>query len=460
MFTLSCNVFQKDDNKDKNRNNLLLALALSQSSSGFLDCKSDFNAVACIPDSLTSSSKATKSLSKTVVVNDSKYTNLPQIYQPVRDTLKLSRDIMLNTAKLISNLRKIPVTSTITGTSEWANKPSKYKYSPSTKRTGGKHLEVWYNNASAPFNSLKAFEIDFKDGGDEGEVEGQVWHQSNNTDNTLHKVYVEFTYNAATKTRKSAVIINNFLSQANQLENTHFFVLEENGIAKIDGGITLSNFSPGHVGTTTIPAADRVYLYTAVGTKDKAIISIAMPLATNSTTTVFQNGDIGNISEVWTDWLLYGISSNLSQINSVCTGNASLTAPSSANPSSPEGSSAENLKACFDKILTVDSNNNVKNFYYIAATKNPAFYSFNGKEAILEAIEAEPDASYSALKSALKPSVRKGNPGDGYDADFTASAIKSINLLTGAGLSARQQWGDGSSGVNSTNGSSYNTANF
>jgi hypothetical protein len=460
MFTLSCNVFQKDDNKDKNRNNLLLALALSQSSSGFLDCKSDFNAFACIPDSLTSTSKATKSVSKTIVVNDSKYANLPQVYQPVRDSLKLSRDIMNSVAKLVSNLRNITVTSTITGTNEWANKPSKYKYSASTKRTGGKHLEIWYNNAPAPFGSLKAFEIDFKDGGDSGEIEGQLWSQSNNSNNTLHRVYVEFSYNATTKTRKSAVVINNFLSDNNQLENTHFYVVEENGVAKIDGGITVSNITPGTIGDTNIPASDRVYLYSAIGTNDKAIVSIALPLATNSSTSAFQNGDVANISEIWTDWLLYGISSILSNINLVCTGSTSLTAPSSPNPSSPEGSSADNLKACFDKILQLDPNNNVKNFYYIAAIRNPAFYSFNGKEAILESIEKEPDPSYNLLKNMLKNSVRNGDPGDGYNANFTASAIKSIDLLTGAGLSSRQQWGDGSSGINSNNGSSYNTANF
>ncbi len=459
-FTLSCNLFKKDDNKDKNRNNLLLALALSQSSSGFLECKSDFNAFACIPDSLTSSSKATKSLAKAVVVNDPKYANLPQVYQPVRDIFKLNRDIMNSIAKLIKTLRDIPVSSTLTGTSQWDSKPAKYKYSVSTVRNGGKHLEVWYHNAPAPFNSLKAFEMDFKDGGDSGEIEGQVWSQSLNNDNTLAKVYVEFSYNGSTKVRKSGVVINDFNSASNQKENAHFFVSEENGMAKIDGGMSVSNFTPGPINDTNIPAANRVYLYSAVGTKEKAVVSIAFPLATNSTTTVFQNGDVGNISEIWTDWLLFGISGMLSQINLVCTGNASLTAPSSANPSSPEGSSADNLKSCFDTILAANPNNNVKDFYYIAATRNPAFYSYNGKDAILEAIETEPDASYVVLKSALKNSVRNGNPGDGYDANFTASAIKSINLLTGAGLSARQQWGDGASGVNSTNGSSYNTANF
>lgn len=462
LILMSCSVFEKDDNKDKNRNNLLLALALASANnqSELLNCGSEFNGFACIPESLTTASKSTKVSGKTVVVNDTKYAKLPEVFQPVRNNFQLNREIMNSIAKLVKALREVNTSSTVTGNGNWADQPAKYKYSASTKRTGGKHLEVWFNNAPAPYSSIKAFEMDFKDGGDSGEVEGQVWSQSLNSDKTLAKVYVEFSYNGSTKVRKSGVVINGFNSITNRKDNAHFFILEENGMAKMDGGFTISDFSPGTIGTTTIATASRAYLYSAVGTKDKAAVSIAFPLATNSTTTVFQNEDVGNISEIWTDWLLSGISASLGQINLLCTGDASLTAPADPNPASPSGSSAATLKKCFDKILTANPNSEVKDSYYIAAVKNPAYYSFANGSAILESIESEPDPTYLNIKNAVKTTVRNGDPGDGYSANFTASSIKSIDLLTGAGLSARQQWGDGSTGVNSTNGSSYNTAGF
>jgi hypothetical protein len=464
---LYCNPFQKDDNKDKNRNNLLLGLALASASNpqaSLLNCNSDFNGFACIPDSLTVTSKSTRNLSKNTVVNDPKYEKMPEVYQPVRNNFKLNREIMNSIAKLVKALREVNVSGTITGSGDWSNQPAKYKYSPSTKRPGGKHLEVWFNNAPTPFANNKAFEMNFIDGGESGLIEGQVWSQILNNDNTLAKIYVEFSYNGATKARKSGVVINGFISNAltNQKDNAHFYIEEGNGLAKLDGGFSLSNFSPGSIANTPITPVDRAYLYSAVGSAEKAAVSVAFPLATNSTTTVFQNEDVANISEVWTDWLLFGLngSGNLSTVNSVCTGSLALSSPSSANPSSPSGSSASNLKACFDKILQANPNSDIKNSYYIAAVKNPAFYSLSGTTAILESIENAPDPSYALIQAAIRNTVRNGDPGDGYNANFTASAIKSIDLINGTGLQARHQWGDGGTGVNSTNGSSYNLAGF
>ncbi len=461
MFIINCNAFKKD-NEDKNKNrNLLAALAIANSSQSLgLLCNSSFEGFACIPDSLTSSSSNTKAL-KQSVVGDSKYADLPKIYQPVRDALKLNRNILESIAKLVVELRKVgDVNTTLQGTSTWNDQPAKYRYRKSTLRNGGKHLEVWYNGAIAPYLNQKAIEIDFKDGGVNGEVEGQIWVLSKNSNNTTYKAHVTFRYDGQTKKRSSAVILNGFLSDRNEIENAHFFVNEENGISTIDGGISLNNFTPGTVGNTTIPSAGRVYLFSAAGSTERAAINLALPLDTNTSTSVFNNEDVANISEVWTDWLLYGISSNLSTINFVCTGSNSLTPPSNPNPTTPEGSSAATLRSCFDKILLTQPNNEVKNFYYIANIKNPAFYSFSNSKAVLESIEKPNDSSWATVQVKLKNTVRSSDPGDGYYANFTAQAIRNLDLITGTGITSKEQWGNGSGGKNTTNDSAFDSPDF
>lgn len=456
-FLVSCK-----DEKDKNKNrNLLAALAIANSSQSIgLLCNSSFEGFACIPDSLTSSASNTKGL-KQSVVGDSKYANLPSIYQPVRDSLKLNREILENIAKLVAELRKVgDVTNTLTGTSTWNNQPAKYKYRKSTLRNGGKHLEVWYNGAAAPFLNQKAIEVDFKDGGVNGEVEGQLWILLKNSNNTTYKAHVTFAYNGETKKRSSAVILNGYLSERGKIENAHFFVKEENGIASIDGGITLADFSPGTVGSTTIPNAGRVYLFSGAGSTERAVLNIALPLDTSTSTTVFNNEDVANISEVWTDWLLYGLSSQLGTINLVCTGSTSLTAPTNPNPTTNEGSSAATLRACFDKILTADPNNNVKNFYYIANAKNPAFYSFSNGKAVLESIETPNDSSWATVQVKLTTTIRNGNNLGDYNANFTAQAIRNLDLISGTGITTKEQWGNGSGGRNTTNDSAFDSPNF
>ncbi|MCX7999650.1 MAG: hypothetical protein N3A69_11980, partial [Leptospiraceae bacterium] len=349
---------------------------------------------------------------------------------------------------------------TLQGTSTWNNQPAKYRYRKSTLRTNGKHLEVWYHNASAPFLNQKAFEMDFVDGGSGGIIEGQLWSLIKNSNNTIGKIYVAFSYNGQIKKRSSAVILNGYLSERNEIENAHFFVKEENGISVIDGGATFNNFSPGTVGNVQIPSAGRVYLFSGAGSTERAVVNIAIPLDTSNSTTVFNNEDVANVSEVWTDWLLYGLSSQLSTINLLCTGSTSLTAPTNPNPTINEGSSAATLRACFDKILQADPNSSVKNFYYIANIKNPAFYSFSNNKAVLESIEKANDSSWATVQAVLKTTVRNGDPGDGYSANFTASAIRNLNLLTGTGITSKEQWGNGSGGKNPANDSAFDSPDF
>ncbi|MCX7997679.1 MAG: hypothetical protein N3A69_01845, partial [Leptospiraceae bacterium] len=215
------------------------------------------------------------------------------------------------------------------------------------------------------------------------------------------------------------------------------------------------------IGSTQIPSAGSAYLFSGAGSTERAVLSIAIPLDTSTSTTVFNNEDVANISEVWTDWLLYGLpSSQLNTINSICTGSISLVAPTSPNPTTNEGSSAATLRACFDKILQADPNSNIKNFYYIANIKNPAFYSFSNNKAVLESIETANDSSWAAVQAVLKNTVRNGDPGDGYNANFTAQAIRNLDLITGTGITVKEQWGNGSGGKNTTNDSAFDSPGF
>jgi hypothetical protein len=468
ILTLSttCSLFQKEKEDNTNRN-LLLALAIQNSgaSLGLLSCSNSFSGIACIPDSLTSSASTTvpKVVSgKAVTTGDTKYDNLPNIYKPVRDTLALNKEILNSIGTLIANLRSVSITSTVTGSTTSNSLKVKYKYSLSTKRTGGKHLEIWWDNEVAPYLSLKNMELDFVDGGDAGKVEGQIWVRGKNTnDSSLYIAYVQFNLDGAAKTRTSAVVLQNYHDTTRSTkEKMHFFVSEANGIAKLDGGFTVTNY-PLVIGTDTYANSNRAYLYSAAGSSTRAALSIAFPLVTNNTTSVFENGNVANIAEIWTDWLLYHLNSKnqLTAVSALC--GTTLSSPTSAHPTSNEGSDSSTLKSCFDKIIA-SGNTSVNNLYYIAAARNPAYYSHpgtTGSTATLQSIETAVDISYDTVKNALKSSVRTKSDTD-YSADFTASAINSINILTGAGLSATQQWGDGGTGVNSTNGSSNNTAGF
>ncbi len=463
-FSTTCSLFQKEKEDNTNRN-LLLALAIQNSgaSAGLLTCSNSFSGIACIPDSLTSSATTSTKLfaGKAITTGDTKYDNLPTIYKPVRDTLALNKEILNSIGTLIANLRTVTITTTATGSTTSNNLKVKYKYSLSTKRTGGKHLEIWWDNEVAPYNSLKNMELDFVDGGDSGKVEGQIWVRGKNTgDASLYIAYVQFNLDGAAKTRTSAVILENYHDTTrNTKEKMHFFVSESNGIAKLDGGFTVTNY-PATIADTTYTSS-RAYLYSAAGSSTRAAVSIAFPLVANTTTSVFENGNVANVAEVWTDWLLSYLNakSQIAGVSALC--GTTLTAPTDNHPTSNQGSDANTLKSCFDKIIASGSTS-VNSVYYIAATRNPAYYSHpgtTGSTATLQSIETAPDISYDSVKNALKSTVRTKSDTD-YSADFTASAINNINILTGVGLTATQQWGDGATGVNSTNGSANNTAGF
>ncbi|MDX1957550.1 MAG: hypothetical protein SFU98_03200 [Leptospiraceae bacterium] len=446
VLLINCNPFQSNNNDDdKNRNLLLAALIASRSSTSSLGCVGQYAGLSCIPDSLTTTSTVTGKNFKVVTGGDSTYTNLPQIYQPVRDTVKLNRDIVKAIGTLITGLRTVNVSSTtLTGTTTWGDdkQAAKYRYRQSTRYSGGKWLEVWWTStATAPYTNLKAIEIEFLDNGDSSKIEGIAWGRYKISSSQLGVFHLDFLSDPSTSTKTNAVILQEYSTtptdpNVSGSNNAYYFYAQEkSSIAKLDGTFTIRGLKDGLTNQT----AGRAYTYTAAANSTKAALKVAVPLSTNSSTTVFNNYDVANIAEVWNDWLLFTLgTSSVTSLNSLgCT----LTSPASANPVTKTSSNIDALKSCFDKLGGATSTNSgVKSSYYVTAAQNPAFYTLTGTTSILESTVTAKDSSWDSLTKELLSAPRNGNPGDGYTANFTASNLYQLNILTGVGLGTRQTW--------------------
>jgi len=442
LLVLSCSMFQKDDkNKDKNKFLLLAAaVATSANSLSSANCGNvSYSGIACIPDSIAATSKVS---TKEIVLDNDLYTKIKDVYEPVRATVKLNRDIVKSISDLIVSLRTVTVTDTAqTGsTNDWGGQKAKYRYAKSTAISGGKRLEVWWNTSSAIYGTKKAFEINFKEDG--SNVTGYLWARTLNSDNaTLATVYVKFTADTSTGKKTTAVAMKGFYSGYTKLpENGFYYIKEENNLASLDGGFTLTNYNPSITGVT---ALSRAYLFTAAGSASRGAVKIAFPRIDSTDVTVWDNGSVANLPEVWTDWILYSLSaqSQLTSIKSLSSSCSSLTAPSTDNPVTNSGSTAAEFKTCIDALYKAyPANTGIKDIVYITRILNPAFYSVSGTNVFLDATETARDTTWDTVTAKLQSKVRNGDPGDGYSANFTAASLATMDFTAGTGLPSEAKW--------------------
>ncbi|MBE7412570.1 MAG: hypothetical protein L6Q54_14225 [Leptospiraceae bacterium] len=486
ILTLSC----KKDKDDKTGLFVLAALLAS----GQRDMYGGF---ADIPASIykSSASSASSSIRQTLATSDYKFksgtSSVAGVFDLVKVTAKNTRDIAKSIGDLVKALEDLNVTvssTALTGTSTWGEKPAKYSYKSSTKLSGGKLLEIWWNNAGGAYANNKAIEMNYTGSVASGSINGYLWVRflSSATATTLSKAYINFEYKASTNTRTMVVIMQDI--GPNYQDKAHFFVQEVSGTTKMDGGYTAYGFNPNATGVT---AADRTYVFNAIGNSGKAVINAAFPLSSDNTSTVFSNTSLGNIGQVWTSFILAN-SSTVSTVNSLagygitsCGASYIAQTPNNGNPTSLLSTfSVANLKNCLDSLLAVaPTNSGAQGVYFLTNIKNPAYFTYTGSNASLYGVEslAANDALYTdfkALQDNLATAPRT-TANTTYPASMDAASIASINLFTGVGIptgssataltSLNAQWGNGtpfngtsssSAGTNSVNGSSDNTAPF
>jgi len=503
LFLMECKSKSNDDNKT----NLLVLAALANRSSGSA-ARDMYTGFADIPASIYktvasgSASSSIQAESRTLYTADYRFQNstntasVSGVYDLVRATAKTTRDIAKSIGDLVGSLETIPVTTTLTGTATWANVASKYRYAPSTILTNGKKLEVWWNNAAAPYSNNKAIELNYTGSTASGNMSGFVFVRflQTSTSTTLSKAYINFNYNASTGTRVMVVIlqdINGGGTGTNFRDRAHFYVQEVNGVTTMDGTYTITGFNPNSTG---VNASDRAYVFSAIGNSSRAVVNAAFPQVTDNTTAIYATTTLGNIGQVWTNFILANTSivSGLNTIGGSCSAsNITTTSASGGNPGTLIATnSIANLKTCLDSINPAV---NAKDVYFLTNIKNPAYFSVSGNTVSLYGVESL-DASdanksaFDALQNATSftpiSSAVRTTSNTTYAAAFDATSVYNLNLFTGtnipntaqgAGGSATDltklnaQWGNGTpetgtssstAGTNSVNGSSDNTAPF
>ncbi|MBP7281024.1 MAG: hypothetical protein KBA66_05575 [Leptospiraceae bacterium] len=480
-----CSLFQKEK-EDKNKNLLLLA-AVASSNSGNREMYAGFADIpASIYQTTSSGSASIQSSSRTLATTDYRFRNstntasVANVYDLVRAAAKSTRSITITIGTLVSLLETLNVSvsdTAITGNSFWALHLSKFSYKKSSKLTDGKLLEIWWNSPIAPYNNNKAMELNYTGSTSGGNISGYLWVRflAYPGASSLSTAYINFSYNASTNTRTMIVILQD-VGTSNS-DKAHFFVQEVNGVTTMDGGYYVSDFNPNIVG---VNASNRVYVFNAAGNANYAVVNAAFPLSSDTTTAIYGNTTLGNIGQVWTNFILAN-STTVSTLNGIglpaCdSSNITSTSSDNGNPTSLIASiSVSNMKACLDAIITAQgSTNAVKDVYFITNIKNPAYFTYFGNMASLYGVQSLDSsdankATFDALYSQLATSARTTSDGT-YAAGLDANTISTINIVTGVGIpvgstantlpSFNAQWGDGSAGTNSVNGSSNNSAPF
>lgn len=504
LFLMECKSKSNDDNKT----NLLVLAALANRSSGSA-ARDMYTGFADIPASIYktvasgSASSSIQAESRTLYTADYRFQNstntasVSGVYDLVRATAKTTRDIAKSIGDLVGSLETIPVTTTLTGTATWANVASKYRYAPSTILTNGKKLEVWWNNAAAPYSNNKAIELNYTGSTASGNISGFVFvrYLATSTATSLSKAYINFNYNASTGTRVMVVILQDF--NGGTTDKAHFYVQEVNGTTTMDGTYTVTGFDPK---VTGVNPSNRAYVFSAIGNSSRAVVNAAFPQVTDTTTVttpVYANTALGNIGQVWTNFILINNSNfpvvtnlNSTGLTACNASNIISTSGSGGNPTSLTGvTTVATLKTCLDALVTAQGNtNSVKDVYFLANIQNPAYFSVSGNTVSLYGVSSldasDPNkASYDALQnnSSFTPianAVRQTS-NTTYSAAFDAPTVYSLNLFTGTGVpvgssatsltSLNAQWGNGTpgtgtssatAGTNPVNGSSDNTAPF
>ena len=483
---------------DSSKTNLLALAALSSrsSSASTATTRDMYTGFADIPSSIykTVASGATASVqgqSRTLATTDYNFQNsandasVSKVYDLVRGTAKTTRDIAKSIGDLVKALEAIPVTSTLQGTDTWGGAASKYKYQPSTILSGGKKLEVWWNNAAAPYTNNKAIEMNYTGSTTSGNINGFVFvrYLSSSTATTLSKAYVNFNYNATTSTRSMVVILQDI--GPTFTDKAHFFVQEVNGVTSMDGTYTANNFNANSTG---VAVANRAYVFSAIGNATKAVVNAAFPLATDNTTAIYANTAMGNIGQVWTNFIFANTSivTAVQGLGGTCAAPNVILTPSNGNPPASTATgvtTVANLKACLD---TINPSVNAKDVYFLTNIKNPAYFSVSGTTVSLYGVESleasDPNkAAFDLLQNnASFLSSTRTTTNATYAAALDAVSVSGLNLFTGTpgiptGTSATSltslnaQWGGSATGTgtstssataNTVNGSIDNTAPF
>ena len=491
-----CSLFEKEKNDDSKRNLLVLAALSNRSSTG--STREMYTGFADIPTSIYktvasgSASTSIQAETKTLATTDYKFQNsagtssVSGIYDLVRVTAKSTRDIAKSIGDLVKALETIPVTTTLQGTDTWGGIASKYRYQTSTILTGGKKLEVWWNNGAAPYSNNKAIEMNYTGSTASGNINGFVFvrYLSATNATTLSKAYINFNYNASTNTRTMVVILQDIGST--YTDKAHFFVQEVNGVTSMDGTYTVYNYNPNATG---VAAANRAYVFSAIGNSSKAVVNAALPLATDTTTAIYANTAMGNIGQVWTNFIFANSStvSTVQGLGGTCANPNVMLTPTSGNPTATTAVSGAvttvaNLKACLDAI---NPSVNAKDVYFLTNIKNPAYFSVSGNTVSLYGVESldasdANKAAFDTLQNSTSFLTSTRTTADTtYAATLNASTVNLLDLFTGVSVpqgtsattltSLNAMWGNGtpgtgtstsSAGTNTVNGSVDNTAPF
>ncbi len=501
VFLLSVSLMPgctKEKNDDSARNLLILGALSSRSSGG--TTRDMYAGFADIPTSIYktvasgSASSSIQAESKVLFTADYRFQNstnsasVSGVYDLVRVTAKTTRDIAKSIGDLVKALEGIPVTTTLQGSDTWGGVASKYRYQSSTIISGGKKLEVWWNNGASPYSSNKAIEMNYTGSTASGNINGFVFvrYLSSTTATTLSKAYINFNYNASTNTRAMVVILQDI--GTNFTDRAHFYVQEVNGVTSMDGTYTVNGYNPNSTG---VAAANRAYVFSAIGNSSRAVINAAFPLASDNTTSIYANTALGNIGQVWTNFILANTSTvtTLNNIGLTACNNANiLTTPNSGNPTTTTGvTTIATLKTCLDAVVTAQSGstNSVKDVYFLTNIKNPAYFNVSGNVVSLYGVESldASDSNKSAFDTLQNSSTflssTRTTTNTVYAANLDAVTVSGLNLFTGTGVptgtsatsltSLNAQWGNGTpgsgtsasnAGTNTVNGSVDNTAPF
>ena len=407
---------------------------------GFTDIPRVITSPAANASSLTTS--MTNGL---VVAGNSKLEKITAVFNPVREAIKGSRDIIHEIGQLVAALSDLnPGDQVIRITiNDFQGQPAKAQYqSDSTHGAGGRKLEIWWDNAPAPYYSLKGLELVFINK-TSGDIQGEVWARYLEN-NLLHTIFVDFNYFAREKTSNMSVI-----NQDASGNHIHMFVKKENDIVSIDGSITVRNFAVPVLPGVTI---DRTYVFNAAGSDEsgRGAVQAALPLITSTSIDVYGIGAFESFSEIYTDWFLlvntgtaYGQFYNM--LNAVglpaCSG--VFSAPSNPNPPAPEGNTATQLLTCMNAIRAVLPTA-FDDIYFVPQIQNPAFFSKSGDTVTLQAVGAAPDSSFDAVTARLLGKIRSPSDAD-YPADFTPNAVAGIDIVNGTNIPASAKWINGNS---------------
>lgn len=499
LLSISFFACTKEKENDSIRNLVLLSALSSRSSTA--TSREMYTGFAEIPSSIYktvasgSTSASIQSDSKTLFTADYRFQNsnntasVSGIYDLVKISAKTTRDIAKSIGDLVKALEAIPVSTTLQGSDTWAGVSSKYRYQTSTILTGGKKLEVWWNNGAAPFLSNKAIEMNYTGSSTSGSINGFVFvrYRSNSTATTLSKAYINFNYNATTDTRSMVVILQDIGESFT--DKAHFYVQEVNGITSMDGAYTVNGYNPNVSGVT---AANRAYVFSAIGNSSKAVVNAAFPLTTDSTSSIYSNTAMGNIGQVWTNFI-FANSTTVSAVQGIggsCANPNIILTPTNGNPAGGSAvgvTTVSALKTCLDAIITAQSGstNSVKDTYFLTNVKNPAYFTISSNTVSMYGVESlESSDSNKVAFDALQNnssflSSTRSSSNSIYSANLDAATVSSLNLFTGIGIpvgtsatsltSLNSQWGNGTpgtgsssstAGTNTINGSSDNTAPF